>query len=187
VANFRSEEETLYTGTEHFVDLDEARSRVLKVTIPPGFGLVPCVTASTAINLRSSPGDSAVRKQLELIPATPLEYLNRWILANEVFQDDVRIESVVLWADGLVSISISQPQYHGIPATPREIESCFKEDGWVVCSTETSGTVFYNYAHNTLAVDALPRNCYMNSGHILPFDVILHRPTPELEGFLKLY
>ena len=121
------------------------------------------------------------------MPATPLEYLSRWILANEVFQDDVRLESVVLWADGLVSISVSQPQYHGSPATPREIESCFTEDGWVMCTKEKSGTAFYNYAHNILAVDALPRNCYMNSGSILPFDVILHSPGPELESFLELY
>jgi hypothetical protein len=116
-----------------------------------------------------------------------LEYLSRWILANEVFQEDVRLESVILWDDGLVSLSISQPQYHGRPATSREIESNLIRDGWTLCSKEASGTVFYNYAHKVLAVDVLPRNCYMNEGSFLPFDVILQRPGLELEDFLELY
>jgi hypothetical protein len=38
-----------------------------------------------------------------------------------------------------------------------------------------------------LAIDALPRNCYVHDGDFLPFDVILCRPSDELERFLALY
>jgi hypothetical protein len=56
-----------------------------------------------------------------------------------------------------------------------------------LCPKEASGTVFYNHAQKVLAVDVLPRNCYMNEGSFLPFDVILQRPGLELEDFLELY
>jgi hypothetical protein len=177
----------LLSGTEHFVELAEGRSRVVKVTLPPAFGLISCVTSTPIANVRNAPSFTAQRKQIESVRATPLEYLSRWILVNEVFQDDVRLESVILWDCGLVSLSISQPQYHGRPATSREIESNLIRDGWTLCSKEASGTVFYNYAHKVLAVDVLPRNCYMNEGSFLPFDVILQRPGLELEDFLELY
>jgi len=180
-------EANLLCGAEHFVDFEETRSRVVKVTIPPGFGLVPCVTAPPRANIRNSPRIPSFREQIEFIPATPLEYLDRWLLANEVFQDDVRLASVITWSDGSASISISQPQYHGVPATEREIETHFTQAGWTRCPLERGGTAFYNYAHAVLAIDVLPRNCYVNDGGILPFDVILQRPGPELERFLKLY
>ena len=47
--------------------------------------------------------------------------------------------------------------------------------------------MFFNYAFQVLAIDALPRNCYLRDGNLLPFDVILCRPDAELEGVLRLY
>lgn len=38
-----------------------------------------------------------------------------------------------------------------------------------------------------LNIDALPRNCYIKSGNLLPFDVILCHLNAELRDFLKLY
>lgn len=40
--------------------------------------------------------------------ATPLEYLRRWSLSNEIFGDDARLDGVVRGADGL-RVVISQP------------------------------------------------------------------------------
>lgn len=31
--------------------------------------------------------------------------------------------------------------------------------------------LFFNYAFQILAIDVLPRNCYLNEGNLLPFDV----------------
>lgn len=37
-----------------------------------------------------------------------------------------------------------------------------------------------------MSIDALPRNCYIKSGNLLSFDVILCHPNAELRDFLKL-
>lgn len=69
----------------------------------------------------------------------------------------------------------------------REIESFFTEAGWTRILDDTGHLLFFNYAFNVLAVDALPRNCYVGDGNFLPFDVILCHPTESLEQFLRLY
>jgi hypothetical protein len=167
------------------VELQEDLSRMVKITIPPKFGLLPQVITHVVPNLRGEPG---VRKAIEFIHATPLEYLERWIAANEVFGDDVKLTSVVQWADGLVSFAVSQPQYHGEPASDREIEQHFLASGWTrIVDPAGQHNLFFNYAFGTLAIDALPRNCYLKDGDLLPFDVILSRTDEELEGFLGLY
>lgn len=92
------------------------------------------------------------------------------------------------WADGQVSFAISQPQYHGEPATPHEIEQHFIASGWTPIPDPTGQhSLFFNDAFQTLAIDALPRTCYLKDRDLLPFDVILCRPDEEMEVFLKLY
>jgi len=176
-------------GTEHVVEFSHDRSRVGKLTIPPAFGLVPKVLEHPVVNLRDEPGLKPTRQAIEFLHATPLEYLERWIAANDVFGDDVRLTSVVEWADGQVSFGISQPQYHGEPAPPREINRYFEASGWTrITDPGNSGHVLYfNYAFEVLAIDALPRNCYLHEGALLPFDVILCKPDEELERCLRLY
>lgn len=164
--------------------MDEG-GRVGKLTLPPKFGLSPKVITHVVPNLR---GEDGTRKAIEFIPATPMEYLERWIAANEVFGDDVKLTAVVQWEDGQVSFAISQPQYHGEPATDREIEQHFIASDWTrIVDPTGQHSLFFNYAFQTLAIDALPRNCYLKDGDPLPFDVILCQPDEELEAFLRLY
>lgn len=87
------------------------------------------VISTPRANLREDPSIPAFRRQIEFSHATPLRYLERWIAANDLFDDDVRLNAVVEWADGRLSFAIRQPQYHGEPATHREIERCFTEAG----------------------------------------------------------
>lgn len=167
------------------MEFDEEIDRMVKITLPPKFGLIPKVITHPVPNLR---GEDGTRKAIEFIPATPMEYLERWIAANEVFGDDVKLTAVVQWADGQVSFAISQPQYHGEPATDREIEQHFIASGWTrIVDPTGQHSLFFNYAFQTLAIDALPRNCYLKDGDLLPFDVILCQPDEELEAFLRLY
>jgi hypothetical protein len=160
---------------------------VAKITVPPKFGLITQVISTPQANLRHDPAIPPYRQEIGFVHASPLEYLERWMAANEVFEDDVRLNSVVEWADGRISFAISQPQYHGEPASDREIESYFTQAGWTRILDRTGHLLFFNYAFNVLAIDALPRNCYIKDGQLLPFDVILCRPDAELEDFLKLY
>lgn len=67
------------------------------------------------------------------------------------------VNSVSLWFNGLISLGLGQH------------------------------SLFLKYAFQTLAIDALPRNCYLKDGDLLPFDVILCHPDEELEAFLRLY
>lgn len=174
-----------HLGTEHLVEFDEEIDRMVKITLPPKFGLIPKVITHPVPNLRGEPG---TRKAIEFIHATPMEYLERWIAANEVFGDDVKLTAVVRWADGQVSFAISQPQYHGEPATEREIEQHFIASGWTrIVDPTGQHLLFFNHAFQTLAIDALPRNCYLKDGDLLPFDVILCQPDEELETYLGIY
>lgn len=93
-----------HLGTEHLVEFDEEIDRMVKITVPPKFGLIPKVITYSVPNLRGEPG---TRKVIEFIHATPMEYLERWVTANEVFGDDVKLSAVVRWADGQVSFAIS--------------------------------------------------------------------------------
>lgn len=174
----------LHFGTEHVVESDEESARMAKITVPPKFGLIPKLVTHSVPNLRGEPG---VRRAIEFVPATPLEYLDRWIAANDVFGDDVRLTSVVRWADGQVSFAISQPQYAGEPATEREIDRFFEAAGWRRILDGSQHVLFYNYAFQVLAIDALPRNCYLNENGLQPFDVILCHPGEVMEDYLGLY
>lgn len=188
-AVFRAANSDLHYGTEHVVESDEVGEQMAKITIPPAFGLAPRVVSHPLIDLRQDSVSPGFRQVIEFLPATPFEYLERWIAANEVFEDAVKLTSVVEWADGQVSFSISQPQYHGEPAPPRDIDRYFEASGWTrIQDPGRSGHVLYfNHAFQVLAIDALPRNCYLHEGALLPFDVILCKPDETLETFLRLY
>ncbi len=141
--------------------------------------------ASPAANLRGT-GPSQ-RLQIEFIEATPLEYLERCLLANDVFEDDIRLASVIEWADHRLSIGTTQPHYAGRPATHDQIEDYFIQNQWVRRRDAAGHLIFFNYAYQVLAIDAVPRNCYLQDTSLQPFDVILCRPSDELEAFLDLY
>ncbi len=174
-------------GTEHMVELDAQAGLVGKTTVPPAFGLVPELCRHPLAVLR--PENDTPREQvaIEFVPATPLEYLARWLASNEVFGDDVRLVTVIRWADGMVSFGITQPQYHGVPAEPREIESYFLDAGWTRLHDPSGHALFFNHAFGVMAIDAERRNCYLNEGGLQPFDVILCVPDEPLERYLGIF
>ena len=93
-------------GQEHCVWLDEKSQRYFKATFPGQFGF-------TVIALQEL--------GLELVQATPLEYLERWLLQNSLFGDDVRLEGIAGEEAGL-AVVISQPNVAGDAVTVEEIE-----------------------------------------------------------------
>ncbi len=174
-------------GAEHMVELDARAGLVGKTTVPPGFGLVPELLHHSLAVLRPDADAPRNADAIEFVPATPLEYLARWRACNEVFGDDVRLVSVIRWSDGMVSFGITQPQYHGVPAEPREIEAYFHDAGWTRLNDPSGHTVFFNYAFSVLAIDAERRNCYLNEGGLQPFDVVLCEPDEALERYLGIF
>lgn len=188
-SDFQRNAEDLHFGSEHAVEYSPLHQRVIKITIPPGFGLVPIVVDHPVINLRSDSPSPEFRRDIEFVCATPLEYLDRWIDANELFGDNVRLASMVAWADGQFSFVLTQPQYHGEPASDRIIDDYFRAAGWTRLPDYSGHTIYYHYPFQTLAIDAFPRNCYASPENdaIYPFDVILCRPGSALCSLLKLY
>jgi hypothetical protein len=158
--DFRQMEPDLWSGTEHVVELSQPGMRYHKTTIPPAFGLIPKMIRVPVVDLRADPSQSKDRKAIEFVRATPLEYLERWQASNEIFSDDVRLTSVIAWPDGAVSFGITQPQYHGIPAEPRDIERCFLAAGWTRMKDPSGHVVYFNYVRRhgdrCLAPELLP-------------------------------
>ncbi len=75
-----------------------------------------------------------------------------------------------------------------MPASEWEIEAGFRADGWTpLRDPGGQHRLFYHHAWQVLAIDALPRNCYIRDGALQPFDVILCRPDEELERYLAIY
>jgi hypothetical protein len=186
-AELRQAEPDLWIGTEHVVDFFPSEKSYHKVTIPPGFGLVPALLTIPVADLRNEQPLGNFRHAIEFIHATPLEYLERWEASNEVFGDDVRLASVIQWPDGTISFGITQPQYHGVPAEPRDIDRFFKEAGWTRLKDPSGHAIFFNYAFGVMAIDAERRNCYLTDGQLQPFDVILCRPEEEMSAFLRIF
>ncbi|MEO8615744.1 MAG: hypothetical protein ABI600_11435 [Luteolibacter sp.] len=172
-------------GSEHVVDFDDNLKLVGKTTKPPNFGLIPAIV-NLALAVR--PGEAAKhRKAIEFIAATPLEYLDRWQMNNEIFGDDVQLVSMIQWSDGQISFGITQPQYQGVPAEARDIDRFFMEAGWTLLKDPSHHKVFFNYAFQVMAIDAESRNCYITEDGLQPFDVILCEPDEETERFLRIY
>jgi len=184
---FRTLSSEFRIGTEHMVELDARSGMVGKTTLPPAFGLIPEVVNLPLAEVRPDADRKGFRQAIEFLNATPLEYLVRWIACNEVFGDQVKLAAVIRWTDGLVSFGITQPQYHGTPADPREIEGLFLKAGWSRLADPSGHTVFFNHAFGVLAIDAERRNCFVNDGGLQPFDVILCKPDETMERFLGIY
>ena len=184
---FRMQGADSVIGTEHMVELDTGTGLVGKTTIPPAFGLVPEVRSHRIAMLATDSDRPHLREAIEFLPATPLEYLARWRACNDFFGDDVRLVSIIRWSGGMISIGITQPQYHGVPAEPREIDAFFTEAGWTRLADPSGHIVFFNYAFGVMAIDAERRNCYINDGGLQPFDVILCKPDERMERFLRIY
>jgi hypothetical protein len=61
------------------VEFDDEAGRVIKITVPPKFGLITSVISVPQVNLRNDPAIPPLRTELGIIHATPLEYLDTLI------------------------------------------------------------------------------------------------------------
>ena len=82
-------------GAEHFIQHPEGATRVIKITRPGPFGL------RMRLTLPAGKMPRQLCEALALRPATPLEYLDRLVLHNLVFGDDVEFLGLVRWKGSL--------------------------------------------------------------------------------------
>ena len=125
----------------------------------------------------------------ELTNALPLEYLERLLLHNSLFADDIRLEGVTLEADQIVIVT-SQPTILGEAVTLDEMIA-FMSKLWFqplrgLALGRPGALAFYRDLDETAAFDAHPGNFVKDeNGIVLPIDLVLVRATDELQKALK--
>jgi hypothetical protein len=151
-------------GSEHIVELDPDRGRVLKATRPEshfGFGIAYG---------SQTPG------------ATPGEYLDRLAIHNRIFNDQIKLERIVPVGPGELSIVTSQPFIRGRDAKQVEIDNMMRGKGF-----ERIGLgAFYHPGDGLLIHDLVPKNVKVSdAGYIHAIDPVIQRITPGFADYLK--
>lgn len=98
-------------GNEHQVWFEADSETYLKATWPDFFGLL------------------VIHRPDEEPNASPIAYLERWHLHNELFGDQVTFLGVLRSNFGL-RLLVRQPAIAGVPATLEEIHRFFTDSGW---------------------------------------------------------
>ncbi len=151
-------------GRKHSVILDEERGRVFKYLTE--IALVPIVAE----------GKLSVRKAL------PSEYLERLVLMNEFFLDDVKIEGIL--PNG--NFVTSQALLKGGEPTESEISKFLQALGWKRLPNNLMATAWVHGLGELVMVDARPPNFKKtNSGEVLAIDLMLIKATGPLLSFIK--
>ena len=157
-------------GQEHDVYHDEATDRYFKVTRDGIFGLSPGIDLA----LVSSDMDS---RRFQLWEASPIEYLERLLLQNELVPGLNRLEGVIDQGDDLAIVT-SQPRFDIVPVTLAEIDAWFAAQGF----EKVTPCGYYRAEDNLGVFDAHAKNLVRFEDTLIPFDVIPCRPDG---GFLQ--
>ena len=139
-------------GNEHQVWFLPEESRFIKVTWPDFFGL------------------SVLYRQDEDSHASPIAYLERWQLHNELFGDNVEFVGVLMEGTKM-RLVIQQPAIEGIPASVEHIHRFFAESGWT--RFEVAGEVaFFDSERCVVISDTHQGNLIlMEDGLLAPIDL----------------
>ena len=150
-------------GGEHQVYFHRAKRRYLKATLLErqlGYGI------ALGSHVRGS---------------TPSEYLDRLNLQNRLFDDDIRLERVVL-KGGKPMIVTSQPAIKGEHPTPAALDELMLTKGY----EKLADGAYYDAGAGLLVFDLFPRNAIRaQDGHIYPIDPVIQRVTPDFAQFLR--
>jgi hypothetical protein len=126
--------------------------------------------------------------QLTLTHALPAEYLNRLLLSNRLFDDDVRLIGITREEEGLVIIT-TQPTLVGRGATGDEMLEFFAAQHFDLlpgfCAGYKGSLSFYRDLDQVAVFDAHPANFIRDrSGIILPIDGVVVQADAELAAVL---
>ena len=157
-------------GQEHDLFHDETTDRYFKVTRDGIFGLSPGIELA----LVSSDQDA---RRFHLWEATPLEYLERLHLQNQLVPGLNHLEGILDQGDDLAVVT-SQPRFDLVPVTQPEIDAWFARLGF----EKVTECGYYRAEDNLGIFDAHTKNLVRFQDDLIPFDVIPCRPAG---GFLQ--
>lgn len=139
-------------GNEHQVWYFPDSASFVKVTWPDFFGLL------------------VIYRPDEDERASPIGYLERWLLHNELFGDSVSFLGA--WEEnGRLRLVIRQPAIAGEPATLEQIDSFFTQNGWLRFTA--GGEVAYFDAKRKVVISDTHRGnlILMSDGLLAPIDL----------------
>ncbi len=153
-------------GGEHVVyNSVEGPDRVFKITHPGQAGL-------TIVTHQNSHGEC----NAALGSATPAEYLERFIIVNELFGDAVFFEGIIEGEQP--SLIISQPKLEGVLPEQPEITAYLRDK----MKFERVDTLIWHRPADGVVIGDTKRSNFLKTpdGEILPIDVAARFATPEM-------
>lgn len=139
-------------GNEHQVWFEQNTRTYLKATWPDFFGLL------------------VVHRPHEECKASPIAYLERWHLHNDVFGDHVAFIGALQTEAGL-RLLIRQPAIAGTPATETQIRRFFIDSGWQPFEIEDN-LAFFDSERSIVISDTHRANLIlMDDGLLAPIDL----------------
>ena len=165
-------------GEEHRLWPAADRARYWKATYPGFAGFTVIVV----------PGSES---DLDLTAALPLEYLERLLLQNRLFGDDVRLQGLA-FEEGKMVIITSQPVLIGYPVEEEDIAG-YLAKLWFkplrgLHLGRPGALSFYRDLDEVAAFDAHPGNFVKDAeGIVLPIDLILLHASEALQEALNRY
>jgi hypothetical protein len=165
-------------GEEHRVWPSPDRARYWKATYPGFAGFTVILV----------PGADS---EPDLTPALPLEYLERLLLQNRLFGDDVRLEGLAIEDSRMVLIT-SQPVLVGDAVEEDEIigslAKLWFKPLWGLHLGRPGSLAFYRDLDEVAVFDAHPANFVKDAeGIVLPIDLILLHASESLQEALNRY
>ncbi len=167
-------------GAEHEVFIEPKEHRVFKIT--RRFGLTIGTSFRMGKRTQKYLGVPFVRD------ATPLEYLERLALVNDVFADDIRLEGII--KGEREAIVTSQPVVRGRSATPEEIIHWMAQLGFSVLQNVIAGrrdsASFFRASDGVAAFDAHGENVLTDGEQVAPIDLLTVTASEDLAAFLSM-
>lgn len=150
-----------FEANEHQVWFQTESNRYLKATWPGFFGK----------RVVHAPDDSP--------DSSPIEYLERWHLHNELFGDS--IEFIGAWESPRgMRLLITQPAIAGQPATVDQIRQFFENSGWQPFQIGLD-LAYFDPDLEIAISDTHPGNLIlMDDGTLAPIDLRVQKLTPNL-------
>jgi len=139
-------------GNEHQVWYISEGDAFIKATWPDFFGML------------------VIHRHDEEPKASPIAYLERWSLHNELFGDGVTFLGALETESGM-RLLIRQPAIAGIPATDEQIQTFFTKSGWHPFTID-GDTAYFDPERKIVVSDTHRANLIlMSDGHLAPIDL----------------
>lgn len=153
-------------GNEHQVWYREDSATFLKATWAGHFGM------------------KVVHRNDEEPQASPVDYLHRWMLHNELFGDSVAFLGALDTPQGL-RLLIEQPAIEGEVATLEQIRSFFESSGWLPFKIGDD-IAYYDAEREVVVSDTHLGNIIaMPDGELAPIDLRVQALTPALADIVR--